>query len=96
MLKVHDLFRNIKCRLIYDTTACRRRFVSVEGQGLPADLFVKYDKAIRELYEINTIFLATEIKVCKNSDGKFYLRAKDHCMIPVETLKLDIHKTPKG
>jgi hypothetical protein len=92
-MKLHQVYKIVKCKLILDPGTSRRRFVPIEGQGLPINIFIQGDMAIRKLHPLNTVFIATDVKVCKKSDrDTFYLRAKNLSLSPLSSLKLDIHK----
>lgn len=92
MLRVHQVFKTIKCMLIIDPKTKRKRFVPLPNQGLPTNMFIEADKAIRELHSEGTIFIASEITVLQKTIGRLYLRAKHQSLTPLKDLKLDIHK----
>ncbi|MBD1367562.1 hypothetical protein IDJ77_27385 [Mucilaginibacter sp. ZT4R22] len=93
-MKLHQVYKTLKCKLIHDSVTSRKRFVPLEGQGLPTNIFIEGDRAIRELYAVNTIFIASDVKVCKKTgNDTFYLRAKNQSLTPLSSLKLDGNKS---
>lgn len=91
-MKLHQVYKTVKCKLIHDPQTSRKRFVPLEGQDIPTNMFIEGDKAIRERYDVNTVFIASEVKVCKKvGKNTFYLRAKNQSLTPLSSLKLDIN-----
>lgn len=88
VMKLNQIYKTLRCQLILDPKTGRKRFVPVDGQDLPTDIFIDGDKAIRELYDVDTIFVASDVRLCqKKGTETFYLRAKNQSLTPLSMLK---------
>jgi hypothetical protein len=77
MLVIGNTFSNVLCESFLDLETNRVRVRSLGDSNIPAGVLVECLKSIREQYPIGTRFYAEEMKVCKKTDGRIYLRAKD-------------------
>jgi hypothetical protein len=92
-IAIRQVFRTVKCVLIKDKTTGRKRFNVLPNQGIPTDLFIEADRAIRDFYPVGTIFIASKITVLKKVSGRLYLRAEHQSLTPIEKLKLNVLKS---
>ncbi len=76
-LVIGDIIENIKCESFKDPETDRIRVRPLAGQGLPAKLVIECSSTERKAHTIGTKFRTDNVKVCKKSDGRIYLRAKD-------------------
>jgi len=76
-LIVGQYFTNIKCESFLDKQTNRIRVRPLENQQVPSTVFIECLKKIREENKVGTLFIAENVKVCKKTDGRIYLRAKD-------------------
>ena len=70
---------NIKCESFIDSETKRVRIRPLPNQEIPNTLLVECRKEFRDAnkYPIGTKFIAENVKVCKKTTGRIYLRAKD-------------------
>ncbi len=80
-----NYINNIKCESFLDTSTNRVRIRPLDNQGLSTNLVIECSKSYRETskYPIGSLFLAENVKVCKKSNGRFYLRAKNQELTPI-------------
>ena len=76
----HD---NIKCESFKDSETSRIRVRPLPGQGLPTNLVVECSSKERKAHPEGTKFITENVKVCKKTDGRIYLRAKDQRIIKI-------------
>lgn len=76
-LIIGEFYDNIKCESFKDPETGRIRVRPLPNQSLPAKIVIECRKSIREEHKIGTQFRAENVKVCKKTDGRVYLRAKD-------------------
>lgn len=72
-----DYYENIKCESFVDPETRRIRIRPLEGQGLSTKLVISCYMKLRKAYPIGTKFKTDNVLVCKQSDGRIYLYAKD-------------------
>lgn len=77
MLIIGSYIDRVKCESFKDFATGRIRVRPLPNQALDVNLYIECLKSIREAHPIGTLFLAETVKVCKKSDGRIYLRAKD-------------------
>ena len=70
---IHD---QIKCENFLDPETGRIRVRPLAGQGLPTNLVIECSTSEREAHPVGTEFITENVKVCKKTDGRIYLRAK--------------------
>jgi hypothetical protein len=83
MLEIGNTFKNVQCESFLESRTNRIRVRTIGDVNLPEGILVECLKSIREQYPIGTRFYAQEIKVCKKTDGRIYLRAKDQMIFKV-------------
>lgn len=83
MLVIGNTFSNVLCESFLDPETNRVRVRSLGDNNIPAGILVECLKSIREQYPVGTQFYAKAIKVCKKTDGRIYLRAKDQMIYKV-------------
>lgn len=76
-LIIGNYHENIKCENFKDPETGRIRVRPLDGQNLPTNIVIECSRSERELYPTGTKFITENVKVCKNSGGRIYLRAKD-------------------
>ncbi len=76
-LIVGNTVENIKCESFKDPEAGRIRVRPLEGQGLPTNLLIECSSNERKAHPEGTRFITESVKICKKTDGRIYLRAKD-------------------
>ncbi|WP_418637581.1 hypothetical protein [Winogradskyella sp.] len=76
-LVIGEVLENIKCESFKDPETGRIRVRPLEGQGLPTKLLIECSSEERKAHPVGTTFKTESVKVCKKSDGRVYLRAKD-------------------
>jgi hypothetical protein len=76
-LVIGAIFENVKCESFLDPETGRIRVRPLEGQGLPVKIVIECSSEERKAHPIGTKFKTENVKVCKKSDGRIYLRAKD-------------------
>jgi hypothetical protein len=78
-----DIYENIKCESFRDPEAGRIRVRPLEGQGLPKNLVIECSSKKRKAHPEGTKFITVNVKVCKKTDGRIYLRAKDQKILKI-------------
>tara|TARA_R110002049_G_scaffold181329_2_gene348674 strand:+ start:38 stop:295 length:258 start_codon:yes stop_codon:yes gene_type:complete len=76
-LIIGNYYENITCENFKDPETGRIRVRPLDGQNLPTNIVIECSKSERESHPIGTKFITENVKVCKKSDGRIYLRAKD-------------------
>ena len=76
-LIIGEFYDNVKCESFKDPETGRIRVRPLPNQGLPTKIVIECRKSIREEHKMGTQFRAENVKVCKKTDGRVYLRAKD-------------------
>lgn len=76
-LIIGNTYEKIKCESFKDPEAGRIRVRPLPGQGLSTNLLIECSSSERKTHPINTQFITESVKVCKKTDGRIYLRAKD-------------------
>lgn len=83
-LIVGNYIDNILCENFLDVETNRIRVRPLPNQGLPVNIVIECLKKTREAYPIGTKFTTVNVKICKKSDGRIYLRAKDQMIYKLE------------
>lgn len=83
MLVIGSVIENVKCENFKDPETGRIRVRPISGQNLPTKLVIECNKKIRESYPLGTHFTAENVKVCKKSNGRIYLRAKNQMIYKI-------------
>ncbi|WP_452223700.1 hypothetical protein [Lacinutrix chionoecetis] len=83
-LIIGNYIDNVKCESFLDKETNRIRVRPLPGQDVPTTLVIECLKKIREKNKIGTHFIAENVKVCKKSDGRIYLRAKDQVIHKID------------
>lgn len=76
-LIIGNIYENIKCESFRDPEAGRIRVRPLVGQGLSKNLVIECSSSERKAHPVGTRFITENVKVCKKTDGRIYLRAKD-------------------
>ncbi|OEY72817.1 hypothetical protein [Salegentibacter salarius] len=74
---IGNIHENIKCESFKDPETGRIRVRPLKGQGLPTNLLIECSSKERMAHLEGTKFITENVKVCKKTDGRVYLRAKD-------------------
>tara|TARA_R110002167_G_scaffold26873_1_gene92108 strand:- start:403 stop:663 length:261 start_codon:yes stop_codon:yes gene_type:complete len=82
-LVIGDVFENIKCESFKDSETGRIRVRPLPGQGLPTKIVIECSSSERKAHAVGTKFRTENVKVCKKSDGRIYLRAKDQMIYKI-------------
>ena len=83
MLVIGNTFNNVYCESFLESRTNRVRFSTLGDINIPEGILVECLKSIRDRYPTGTRFYAQEMKVCKKTDGRIYLRAKDQMIYKV-------------
>ena len=83
-LIIGDIIDNIECESFKDPETGRIRVRPLAGQGLPTKIVVECSSSERKAHAIGTKFRTENVKVCKKTDGRIYLRAKDQWIFKIE------------
>jgi hypothetical protein len=76
-LVIGDIFENVKCESFLDPETGRIRVRPLDGQGFENKMVIECSSKERKAHPTGTKFKTENVKVCKKSDGRIYLRAKD-------------------
>lgn len=76
-LIIGDYIENVKCESFLDKDTNRIRVRPLPGQAVPTTMVIECLKKFREENKIGTQFITENVKVCKKTDGRIYLRAKN-------------------
>lgn len=68
-------FYGVLGRLVRDHDGNRKRVITIEGQVIPAGIYIECSKAVREANDIGTIF-KLNIGVSRKPIGVLYLHSK--------------------
>lgn len=80
---VGNVYSNIICESFKDPETGRIRVKPLDIE-IPVEIIViECSKRIRDSYPVGTKFLAEELKVCKKSNGRIYLRAKNQMIYKI-------------
>jgi len=81
---IGNYFENVKCESFLDITTNRVRIRPIDNENFSKELVIECLKIYRNTskYPIGTIFIAENVKVCKKTNGRVYLRAKDQLLTP--------------
>ncbi len=84
MLIVGNYIKNVLCESFLDPETSKVRIRPLPNQGLPIDLMIECFREYRntEKYPLGSQFIADDVKVCKKTIGRIYLRAKDQKLTP--------------
>ena len=74
---IGNYYYNIKCETFLDPETGRIRVRTLSNQIVPENILVESLKIIRNSHPVGTMFIAEEMKVCRKTSGRIYLRAKD-------------------
>lgn len=80
---IGNILDNIKCESFKDPETGRIRVRPLPGQGLPTKIVIECSSTERKAHPIGTKFRTENVKVCKKSDGRIYLRAKDQMIYKI-------------
>lgn len=83
-LVIGTIYENIKCESFKDPETGRIRVRPLEGQGLPTKILIECSSEERKAHPIGTKFKTENVKICKKTDGRIYLRAKDQWIMKIE------------
>ncbi|WP_339614643.1 hypothetical protein [uncultured Winogradskyella sp.] len=67
-----------------DPETSRVRVRPLEGQGLPTNILIECSSEERKSHPVGTKFKTENVKVCKKTDGRIYLRAKDQWICKIQ------------
>ena len=73
-LIIGNTVERVICESFNDPETGRIR--PVEGQGLPTNLVIECSSTERKAHKVGTRFITENVKICKKTDGRIYLRAK--------------------
>lgn len=82
-LVIGDIIDDIKCESFKDPETGRIRVRPLAGQGLPTKMLIECSSSERKAHPIDTKFRTENVKVCKKTDGRVYLRAKDQMIYKI-------------
>ena len=82
-LVIGDILDNIKCESFKDPETGRIRVRPLPNQGIPTKIVIECSSAERKAHPVGTKFRTENVKVCKKSDGRIYLRAKDQMIYKI-------------
>jgi hypothetical protein len=80
---IGDIIENIECESFKDPETGRIRVRPLPGQGLPTKIVIECSSDERKAHPVGTKFKTENVKVCKKSDGRIYLRAKDQMIYKI-------------
>lgn len=66
----------LKCESFIDPETGRIRVRPLANQSLPTKIVIECSSSERKAHPVGTKFRTENVKVCKKSDGRIYLRAK--------------------
>jgi len=76
-LVIGDIIDDVMCESFKDPETGRIRVRPLSGQGLPTKSLIECSSTERKAHPVGTKFKTENVKVCKKTDGRIYLRAKD-------------------
>lgn len=81
---IGNYIEKVKCESFLDIATNRIRIRPIDNENFSTELVIECLKIYRDTskYPIGTIFIAENVKVCKKTNGRVYLRAKDQLLIP--------------
>lgn len=82
-LVIGDIIDDVKCESFKDPETGRIRVRPVPGQGVSTKLLIECSSNERKAHKIGTKFKTDNVKVCKKTDGRIYLRAKDQMIYKI-------------
>ena len=82
-LVIGNIFDDVKCESFKDHETGRIRVRPLEGQGFVTKLLIECSSTERKAHPIGTKFRTENVKVCKKTDGRIYLRAKDQMIYKI-------------
>ena len=82
-LIIGNIFDDVKCESFKDPETGRIRVRPLEGQGFPTKLLIECSSTERKAHPVGTKFRTENVKVCKKTDGRIYLRAKDQMIYKI-------------
>jgi hypothetical protein len=82
MLIIGNYIKNLECESFLDTETNRIRIRPTKNQGIPDDLVIECLREYRDItkFPLGTKFIAEDVKVCKKTIGRIYLRAKNQLL----------------
>jgi hypothetical protein len=83
MLVVGNYIENVKCESFRDSETNRIRVKPLQGQNIPTDIVIECSSKIRKENPVGTKFVTENVKVCKKTNGRIYLRAKDQMIYKI-------------
>jgi len=83
-LIIGNIYNNIKCESFIDPETNRIRVRPLPGQNLPTNIVIECSKSERISHPVRTIFITENVKVCKKTDGRIYLRAKNQIIKKID------------
>jgi hypothetical protein len=76
-MEIGDIYINLECESFLDKQTNRVRVRPLQNQNIETNIVIECSREVREVNPIGTKFYCEEAKVCKKTDGRLYLRAKD-------------------
>jgi hypothetical protein len=80
---IEDIHEYIECESFKDPETGSLRVRPLPGQGLPTNLVIECSSKERKAHPEGTKFITENVKVCKKTNGRIYLRAKDQKIIKI-------------
>lgn len=76
-MEIGNVYKNIECESFLDSETNRIRVRPCSNQIFSDNMVIECSRDIRESHPIGTKFYCEEVKVCKKTEGRLYLRAKN-------------------
>ena len=76
-MEIGNVYMNIECESFLDSETNRIRVRPCSNQIFSDNMVIECSRDIRESHPIGTKFYCEEVKVCKKTEGRLYLRAKN-------------------
>lgn len=83
-MEIGDIYINLECESFLDKQTNRVRVRPLQNQNIETNIVIECSRDAREINPIGTKFYCEEAKVCKKTDGRLYLRAKDQMIYLLE------------
>lgn len=83
-LIIGNYIDNIKCESFLDKETNRTRVRPLPNQEVPITMVIECLKKFREQYPLGTKFIAENVKICKKTNGRLYLRAKNQILQKID------------
>ena len=82
-LVIGNIFDDVKCKSFKYPETGRIRVRPLSGQGLPTNILIECSSNERKIHPVGSKFRTENVKVCKKTDGRIYLRAKDQMIYKI-------------